>query len=194
LRHYIERFTPSAEEFLRKKELTPQELAGWFAEKFGERVRDIVAKEKPEGTKGALRRTIWMNADREILRDMIRSLIDEIHYPHLSVISGTDEGEKVELQYHIQVYYGERATETTISVRFALPKDDLWIDSICDLIPGALISEREKQEMLGVDVRNIYDSRRYFLPDDFPQGVYPWRKDETGIKPEMVRKLSEVGL
>jgi membrane-bound hydrogenase subunit beta len=60
------------------------------------------------------------------------------------------------------------------------------------MIPGALFSEREKQEFFGITVKDIPDGRRLFLPEDFPQGVYPWRKDETGIPPEMIRNLWEV--
>ena len=61
---------------------------------------------------------------------------------------------------------------------------------LSDLIPGILLGEREKQEMMGVVVRNIPDPRRMFLPEDFPEGVYPWRRDETGIPPEMIRSLA----
>jgi membrane-bound hydrogenase subunit beta len=35
--------------------------------------------------------------------------------------------------------------------------------------------------MIGVIVDGIPDGRRIFLPDDFPEEVYPWRKDEKGI-------------
>jgi membrane-bound hydrogenase subunit beta len=47
--------------------------------------------------------------------------------------------------------------------------------------------------MMGVTVRNIPDGRRIFLPDDFPEGIYPWRKDGKGIPPEMVKRLWAAG-
>jgi membrane-bound hydrogenase subunit beta len=34
--------------------------------------------------------------------------------------------------------------------------------------------------MMGIEIVGIPDNRRLFLPDDFPQGFYPWRKDEKG--------------
>ena len=49
-----------------------------------------------------------------------------------------------------------------------------------DLIPGAIFTERETQEMMGVEVVGIPDGRRLFIGEDVPEGVYPWRKDETG--------------
>jgi membrane-bound hydrogenase subunit beta len=52
-----------------------------------------------------------------------------------------------------------------------------------------VFSEREKQEFLGVRVIDIPDGRRLFLPDDFPEGIYPWRKDETGVPEGMINEL-----
>jgi len=46
--------------------------------------------------------------------------------------------------------------------------------------------------MLGITVVGIPDNRGLFLPDDFPKGVYPWRKDATGIPDSMVKNLWEV--
>ena len=95
--------------------------------------------------------------------------------------------------YHLYIYWGVPREEILITLKVSLDKTDLKIPTITDLIPGALTSEREKQEMLGIEVVDIPDGRRLFLPDDFPQGVYPWRKDETGIPPDMVKNLWETG-
>ena len=46
---------------------------------------------------------------------------------------------------------------------------------------------RENQEFLGIIFEGIPDPRRLFLPDDFPEGIYPLRLDEKGITPEMVK-------
>ena len=72
-----------------------------------------------------------------------------------------------------------------------LPKSNPTIETVCDLIPGALVTEREKQEFLGVKIKGIPDSRRLFLPDDIPEGVYPWRRDETGAE-KFYKNLHEV--
>ena len=60
------------------------------------------------------------------------------------------------------------------------------------MIPGALISERELQEMLGVKIKGIPDSRRLFLPKEIPRGVYPWRRDSKGLG-KLVRNLNKDG-
>jgi len=82
--------------------------------------------------------------------------------------------------------------EISLNIAVEIPKTKPEIETICDLIPGALITEREKQEMLGIKVIGIPDSRRLFLPDDFPKDVYPWRKDEEGLGPYIKNLHQEV--
>jgi membrane-bound hydrogenase subunit beta len=134
--------------------------------------------------------TIWIKVDRSVFKDVIKRLCD-LQFPHLAIISGNDLGDNIELVYHFSIYYGRRMGEISLNICVDVPKSDPKIDSICDLIPGAVITEREKQEMLGVEMVGIPDSRRIFLPDDFPEGVYPWRKDKTGPD-ELARNLYEV--
>jgi membrane-bound hydrogenase subunit beta len=112
-----------------------------------------------------------------------------IRFPHLAVIAGNDLGTEIELLYIFSVFYGTKFGEYMVTIGITLPKSDLTVPTITDLIPGALISEREKQEFFGITVTGIPDDRRLFLPDEFPRGVYPWRKDETGIVPELVKDL-----
>ena len=95
--------------------------------------------------------------------------------------------------YHFYVYWGIPHEEILVTLAVALDKTDLKVPTITGIIPGALTSEREKQEMLGIEVVDIPDGRRLFLPEDFPAGVYPWRKDETGIPPDMVKDLWATG-
>jgi Ni,Fe-hydrogenase III component G len=87
--------------------------------------------------------------------------------------------------------YGYPRSEIILNLCVDLPKSNLEIESICDLIPGALITEREKQEFLGIKIIGIPDDRRLFLPEDLPKGIYPWRKDETGAD-KLYRNLHEV--
>ncbi|MEO2151589.1 MAG: NADH-quinone oxidoreductase subunit C, partial [Thermococcus sp.] len=52
--------------------------------------------------------------------------------------------------------------------------------------PIATQYEREAAEMVGIVFEGIPDKRRLFLPDDFPEGIYPLRLDDKGIPEEMV--------
>ena len=137
-------------------------------------------------------RQVWVDIRAGALRPALERLI-AIHYPHFIVIAAEDRGEEIVLPYFFRIYHGARHAEIVVVLSVHLPKAEPVVPSICDLVPGALISEREKQEMMGVTVEGIPDGRRMFLPDDFPEGVYPWRKDGTGPKEPMVRDLWSAG-
>ena len=167
---------------------SPEQVAQVFREKFGAAITDIRITERREGVKKNPNFNIWIDIDRSILNPAIATLID-IHFPHLAVISGVDTGEAVRLIYHFTVFYGHPGSECTVSFSVNLPKSDLCVPTISGLIPGAVFSEREKQEFFGISVTDIPDGRRLFLPEDFPEGVYPWRKDETGVPDGMINEL-----
>jgi membrane-bound hydrogenase subunit beta len=168
--------------------LRAEQVVDLFKERFGTGIQEIRLTERREGAKKQPNYNIWIDMDRDLLKPAIQQLID-LHFPHFAVISGIDTGDTVRLVYHFSIFYGHPGKECTISFGVHLPKSDLTIPTISDLIPGAVFSEREKQEFLGVRVIDIPDGRRLFLPEDFPQGVFPWRKDETGIPESMVKNL-----
>lgn len=168
--------------------LTPQQIIDLYQSEFGAGIHEARITERGEGVKKTKAFNIWIRLDRHLLKPAIKKLID-IRFPHFAVIAGNDLGDEIELLYILSVFYGTKFGEYMITFGIRLPKTDLTVPTITDLIPGALLSEREKQEFFGITVTDIPDGRRLFLPDDFPQGVYPWRKDETGIKPEMVKEL-----
>ena len=175
-----------------KKLLSPEQIVEHFKQALGESLLDSSIHQRSEGVRETRTNQVWLTLDRKSLVPAVEALI-ELHYPHLSVISGCDLGDEIELTYHFYVYYGESNREHGVNFKVLLPKSDLTVDTLTGLIPGALTSEREKQEFFGITVNDIPDSRRIFLPDDFPEGLYPWRKDETGIQEDMVKKLYDVG-
>ena len=168
--------------------LSPQEIIDLYKAEFGAGILDARITERGEGVHKTKGYNIWIRFDRDLLKPAIKKLMD-IRFPHFAVIAGNDLGDEIELLYILSVFYGTKFGEYMVTLAIRLKKTDLTVPTITDLIPGALLSEREKQEFFGITVTGIPDGRRLFLPDDFPQGVYPWRKDETGIKPEMVREL-----
>jgi membrane-bound hydrogenase subunit beta len=175
-----------------KRTLSPEQISDIFSEKFGDGIREIAIRQWSEGVKKRPLTSIWIRVDREVFHEAVQRLI-EIDYPHLGVISGSDLGEIIELHYHLYIYFGIRNGEIQVTIAVSIPKSDLRIPTISDLIPGAVYSEREKQDFLGVEIVGIPDNRRLFLPENIPEGVYPWRRDETGITDDMVKDLWAVG-
>ena len=58
-----------------------------------------------------------------------------------------------------------------------VPEHDPSIESITEIIPGANWAEREFRDAIGVDADGHPDPRRLLLADDWPEGVFPLRKD-----------------
>ncbi len=93
---------------------------------------------------------------------------------YLSAITGLDLGVEtgeLEVLYH----FCTRALIVTLRVR--LPRDGATVPTLSEIIPVAEPFERELQEMLGVTVVGLRNNARLYLPDDWPEGVYPLRKD-----------------
>jgi len=169
-------------------QLTPEQVIELFRKEYGSGIREARVGERREGVKKNPNFNIWMDLDRDLLKPAIKTLMG-LHFPHLSVVSGADTGDAIRLLYHFSIYYGRKHGEYMVTFAIMLPKTDLTVPTISDLIPGAVFTEREKQEFFGIRVVDIPDSRRLFLPDDFPEGVYPWRKDETGVPESMIKNL-----
>lgn len=170
-------------------------LLDYLKKIFGEDIVEYEIKEFEEGIyKKKKYREIWLSVKRERLHDLVNE-IARIQVPHLAVCSGSDLGDEIQLIYHFSLFYGIRDREIGIHIKVNLPKSDPTIDTITDILPGALITEREKQEMLGVKVRNIPDPRRCFTSPNLPQGYYPWRKDnDPEVEKKIVKNLVEEGL
>jgi len=168
--------------------LSPEAIVESFKTVLGDSLIDSRIYEREVAVKKNLFKAIWIYVKREAFRQAVEHMCKLQEYPHLSIISSSDFGESVELIYHFTLYYGHHLQEVSLGLRISLPKNDLKIPTITDIIPGALFTERETQEMMGVEVVGIPDKRRLFLPEDFPEGVYPWRTDETGPQ-DMLRVL-----
>lgn len=64
-----------------------------------------------------------------------------------------------------------------LCIQVAVDAAEPGIDSITPIIAGANWSERETRDLLGINLRNHPDPRRLVLADDWPEGVYPLRRD-----------------
>jgi membrane-bound hydrogenase subunit beta len=173
-----------------KDKLTPENIVKSFKDEFKTNIKDVQIKQRAAGSKKKETPSIWMKIDKSAFKKVVKHLCD-IQYPHLAVVSGNDLGKTIELIYHFTLDYETRLDEINLHISVELPKTKPEIETVCDLIPGALITEREKQEFFGIKVIGIPDDRRAFLPDDFPKGVYPWRRDEKGLE-KLYKNLHEV--
>ncbi len=89
------------------------------------------------------------------------------------IASGVDTRTHLEILYHFSV----ETINLLISLRVKLDKKNPGIDSLTPVFRGANWIEREIHEMLGIDFVGHPDLRRLLLADEWPQGVYPLRRD-----------------
>lgn len=167
--------------------LTPQEIIDSFVKELGDGFFSGSVHEYEVAVNKNKFRSLWIEVKKSAFRHAVEHICRLQEYPHLAIISCSDLGSEVELIYHFTIYYGRHLEELSLGLRVKLPKSDLKIPTITDLIPGAIFTEREIQEMMGVEVVGIPDGRRLFIVEDVPEGVYPWRKDETG--PEKLLRI-----
>lgn len=167
--------------------MKPEEILELFKKEFADSVTESKIESKLEGIKKTSYSSIWLTIKLENFKDAVK-LLGTIQFPHFAIISGDDLGEEIELTYHFSLYYGERFKEVSINLTTLLPKKDLKIPTLTDIIPGAQTAEREIKEMFGINVEGLPDSPNLFLPVDFAKDIYPFRRDEKGIYP-----LSENG-
>jgi NADH:ubiquinone oxidoreductase subunit C len=142
-----------------------------------EKAKALLGGKILEITNPAVRR-IFLRVAPQDLVEAVRVLRDEFGFAYLATISGVDIGENYEILYHFANKY------TQLNVRTQIPKAEPHISSICAVIPGAILYERELQDMFGIVVDNIPDPRPLVLPDDWPAGNYPLRKDWKFQRPE----------
>jgi membrane-bound hydrogenase subunit beta len=126
------------------------------------------------------RRRIFLKVAPADLVAAVTLLRDAYDGAFLSTISGVDKGETFELLYHFA------SPVAAITVRTEVPRAEPRVASICPVIPGAILYEREIQEMFGIVVEGIPDGRRLNLPDDWPDRQYPLRKDWKHVRPAEV--------
>ena len=133
---------------------------------------------------GALRKRecseVWIKIDRGAFRKAVEEIF-KLDYPHLHFITGEDVGENLEVIYSFGLFHGQPGKEISVMIKLALPKSELVLPTITDLMMGAETNEREIREMLGVEFEGLKKKRHLFLPDDWPEGKYPWRRDEFGV-------------
>jgi Ni,Fe-hydrogenase III component G len=125
-------------------------------------------------------RRVFLTVAPEELVAAVAALKKGLDCWYLATISGVDAGETFEFIYH----FGD--TQGNINVRTRIPKTPGRLPSICAVIPGAILYERELQDMFGIVVDGIPDPRNLLMPDDWPAGNFPLRKDWKFERPQEV--------
>lgn len=114
---------------------------------------------------------IFVEVPRDSLLETVKILKTEFDGYHITTITVLDSGENFEVLYHIV------AGEKLVTLRVFLPRKDPSVESLTPILPGAILYERELNDIMGIQVKNHPDMRRILLPDSWGNKGYPLRKD-----------------
>jgi len=115
--------------------------------------------------------------------EVLEFLKNKIYFNMLCTITGLDDGNTLGIIYHLANKEG-----IVINIKIRVPKDKPKIKTIIEYFPSAEFYERELVDLFGIEVEGLPEGTRYPLPDDWPDGQYPLRKD---WKPDVLKKESE---
>jgi Ni,Fe-hydrogenase III component G len=101
-------------------------------------------------------------------------VLQQSGWGYLAAITGLDLGPEAG---QIEVLYHFCSGAAVVTLRVPIERDAAVVPSLCGAIPSAGVFERELMEMFGVTVDGAPNTDRLFLPDEWPEGVYPLRKD-----------------
>ena len=110
--------------------------------------------------------------------DMTRFIFKDMGF-RFNIASAVDDLDSLEILYHFSL----DASGIVVTVRAILKdKADPHIDTITSVTRSAWWIEREIHELFGIEFNGNSDLRPLLLPDDWPKGVYPLRKNFVAPK------------
>ena len=116
---------------------------------------------------------IHLSCEAEDAYDVNKFLFEDVPLRFV-IATGIDCDDCFEIIYH----YAYDQTGSMINLKtFIRDRKSPSIESISPFLPAAEWIEREIHDILGIEFTNHPDMRRLLLSDDWPEGVYPMRKD-----------------
>lgn len=128
----------------------------------------VVETERPEPN----RLDVRLASVKDLVPIVVALRVKRLGY--LSAITGLDPGVEtgqLEVLYHFCV------GSAVITLRVRVPREGATLPSLGEIIPSAEVFERELSEMFGITITGLHTPEHLYLPEDWPDAVYPLRKD-----------------
>jgi len=108
----------------------------------------------------------------ERIHDAITTSQAMLGFDRLITISTVDNGETLELLYHLI-----GPLRIIITLWIDLPRDKPVIPTVSDVLSPAGIYERQIHDLFGITFEGHPDLKKLMLNEDWPDNEYPLRKD-----------------
>jgi Ni,Fe-hydrogenase III component G len=126
---------------------------------------------------------IYVTVAKPLAKEVVKFLHLDLG-ARFSIASGLDSRLGIEILYHLAF----DKLGVVVSVRTLVEKPELEFETFTDFMPAANWIEREIHEMLGVKFNGHPNLTRLLLPDDWPDGVYPFRKKTFESEKENIER------
>ncbi len=118
-------------------------------------------------------RRMWLDIPLDNFILTLEYLRNELGFTLMSTMTGFDEGEKISIIYHLVL----KDNTIMFNLRTRVLKDKQKIKSVIGYYRYAELYEREIADLLGVEFEGLPAGRNYPLPEGWPKGQHPLRKD-----------------
>jgi NADH:ubiquinone oxidoreductase subunit C len=143
--------------------LTKDEFLKELSGRLGKKIKKVFEKSP---------KRIYVTIEPADITDVVRFVFKNMG-ARFNTASCVDMPNNMEILYHFTL----EEIPAIISFRTMLDKKKLEIDSLTTIFKGAEWIEREIHELFGVDFRNHPNLKKLLLPDDWPDNLYPLRRD-----------------
>ena len=143
---------------------TEQAIVDRFCGKFGFLQDKIIVQRQ--------KRIFTKPLAKEEFEQVIHYAHDELGFYKANHVVGTDEGEDLGFIYILSNEDG-----IILALKEKAPKSDPRINTMTDVYPSLEQHERELVDLFGADVQGLPEGPSYPLPDGWPKGSFPLRKD-----------------
>ena len=120
-------------------------------------------------------RRFYLGVKKEDIVELSRLMFKDLGL-RFNTASGIDTPLGFEILYHFT--YDKTGELFSLCVLIE-DKKKPEIDSIANIFPGAEWIEREMWELLGINFKNHPNLKRLLLADEWPEGNYPLRQNES---------------
>ncbi len=131
-------------------------------------------KESITNTETPIAKTLFVDIKKEAVRGVSKAVIKNGGRYLVSI--GYDNIKKDNTLGMVHTFHFDK-DDTYVCVRTSVPENNPVMDSITPDIPNAGWSEREYMDLLGMKFTGHPKPKRLILADDWPEGIYPLRKE-----------------
>ncbi len=135
-----------------------------------ERLTEHIGAENVLEVKTTRPQRYWVRINTEKLRDAVTFLKEKEGLFFLATITGADLGEERELKYNFP------RPNLVFTLKVRVPSEKPVVPSITDIINGAILFEREINDLFGIFPEGHPNPKRLLLAEDWPEGVHPLLK------------------